>query len=588
MILFLLLLPFASAYLEETFSQEHSRGLVVSDHCSLFGYHNRTELRYHNSDTLQTQVISTIMAVNEECDLVLFGFPSDNAVILWRPLLNTFKTIRPDAAVVQVEAKRFGFSVDVQNQTWAVGAPGTPNSAANNYEGATLGYAFVYNGDELQSCRSLYDTYGYPLGTGVKIANFKNTKDYYKHLKIDTRYVNVFDNDDVLQQITDREMISFQKVCITPQQPYYDTGPIDIKKIDYFHYQQFGYSVKLSGTHTQFGTALFVSAPGDTARFMEDNDGKNYGRVYVWDSYIWQSQDESVPTITWWDYSIFSPLIPPDLGTGTYRGFGRTMSVSRATLAVSTYPLYDNTREPFIIIYDCSPEMNTASDCEESAERGVSINDLPGNVLGYLTNEMLAYTDGKTRLPYIPANTVGDGLPDFQNNFIGKKIGVAGSNVIMHDPQNHKIYRFGSNAAFRETHAATGETAFGTNTEHWLHQTEDQLTHLWPCPRGSTSDKEFCSYEDTRCVDRNCPLCQLQYFSDDGWLPFCDPCPKNFSTYEEGQTHCVPFVKPIISGISLTDTRNIIIAIVFSVVVVGSLVVYFQIKSQRGRRSRRI
>ena len=96
---------------------------------------------------------------------------------------------------------------------------------------------------------------------------------------------------------------------------------------------------------------------------------------------------------------------------------------------------------------------------------------------------MLAYTDGKTRLPYIPANTAGDGLPDFQNDFIGK-IGVVGSNVIIPDPQNHKIYRFGTNS-FSEKHSGTGNVESGTNSEHWIHQTEKQITHLWPCPRGS-------------------------------------------------------------------------------------------------------
>lgn len=588
MIWTLLLLPVVNAYLEETFTRsEPPVNLAVSDHCSLLGYHNRTVLRYHNSDIIETNVLSTITVVNAQCDLVLFGFPSDNSVLLWRPQTNTYKTIRPNADIIQVEAKRFGFSLDIQNQSWVVGAPGTPNSAANNYNGATIGYAFVYHGDELQSCRSIYDTYGYPLGSGLKIANFKNTKDYYKYLKTDTRYADVFEDNDVLRQITDREMISFQKVCITPQQPYYNWGPLDPVRVPYFRYQQFGYSVKLSGSIDKFGTSLFVSAPGDTARFMEDNDGANYGRVYVWDSYIWNSQDESIPPITWWDFSIQNPLIPPELGTGTYRGFGRAMAVSRATLAVSTYPLYDNTREPFVIIYDCSPEMNTASDCVESPERGISINDLPGNVLGYISNKMLAYTDGKTRLPYIPANTAGDGLPDFQNDFIGKKIGVAGSNVIIPDPQNHKIYRFGSNSFFRETHSGTGNTDFGTNTEHWVHQTDKQITHLWPCPRGSTSGKQLCSYQDERCIDQKCIDCQLQYFSNDGWLEFCDPCPRNFSTYEEGQTACVPFVKPIISGISWSDARNIIILIVSGVVLSLAFLIIYQAKCTGRRRKRK-
>ena len=58
------------------------------------------------------------------------------------------------------------------------------------------------------------------------------------------------------------------------------------------------------------------------------------------------------------------------------------------------------------------PEKTTYSHCEEASERGISIDDLPGNVLGYMSNEMLAYTDGKTRWSYIPVDVDTDNLND--------------------------------------------------------------------------------------------------------------------------------------------------------------------------------
>jgi hypothetical protein len=558
--LLLLLLAVASAYLEETFTtQVFPKKLGISDLCTLYTTDNMTYVRYHDNQIKQINITSDIFAVNNPCDLVLFGFPDNNKVVLWKPQLNITQEIVPEQPE-EVKVHRFGYSLDVQNQSWVVGAPGLPNDKVGN--GSTIGYAFVYDGDELHSCRSLYDTFCYPLGTECKLANFKNTKDYYKFLKSDSRYKGVFNDKNTLTQIKDEEMPRFQKICIHPQQPYYATGPINPLIMPYFKYQQFGYSVALSGQLGDYGTALFVSAPGDTNRFMEDNDGANYGRVYAWDTYIWDPQDESLDNITWWDYSVFNPYIPPELAGATYRAFGRDIAASRNTLAVSTYPLYDNTREPFVIIYDCKPEMTTASHCEESSERGISIDDLPGNALGYITNEMLAYTDGKTRWNYIPSDVSGDTLDDFQNEYIGKHIGVTGSNVIITDPHNQNVYRFGKDAQKRETHRFLQNTNFGTNTQHWVLQNHQEITHMWPCPLGRTSGKKLCAWNQQSCIQSKCVPCELQYFSDDGWLEFCEPCRRNFTTYQEGRSKCDPFVPPIIPGMSWEDARFIIIMVI--------------------------
>ena len=558
----LFILPFVSAYLEQTSEIEFvAKNIGIADNCMLYTNETHTVVHYHNGNKIYTGPMSDIYAINNECSLVVYGYPSENKVILWRPQEDTFTTIQPDQPG-DILVERFGFSVDVQNQSWVVGAPGIPNSAENNYEGATIGYAFTYIGDELQSCRSLYDTFCYPLGTECKLANFKNTKDYYKFLKGDSRYQHVFKNLDPLVQIKDEEMPRFQKVCITPQQPYYSTGPIDPVRVPYFRAQQFGYAVALSGDIRHMGTSLYVSAPGDTNKFMEDNDGSNYGRVYMWDVNLWDPQDMSLPTISWWEFSIFAPVIPPNMRGSTYRAFGRDIAVSRATLAVSTYPLYENKAEPFIIVYSCKPELHSASHCEESPNRGIAINDLPGNALSYLSNKMLSYTDGKTRWKYIPADVEGDLLPDFQNDFIGKHIGVTGSNVVVPDHHNGKVYRFGSNSRHRETHSYLHNTQFTTNSEHLLTQSENEVTHMWPCPRGSVSGKELCSYNDDKCVERKCIPCELQYYSNDGWLDECDLCPSNYTTYQEGMSECELWVPPIIPGMAWSEARTIMIVVI--------------------------
>ena len=326
-------LPLVSAYLEQSFDIDvYPLELGISDACTLYSTENTSYLHFHDGQILQKNITSSIFAVNNQCDLVVFGYPANNEVKLWRPFENTITSIFPNQSS-EIAVNRFGFSVDVQNQSWVVGAPGTPNSALGT--GAGIGYAFVYDGDNLQSCRSLYDTYCYPIGTECKVANFVNTKDYYKFLKIDPLYAGVFNDTLLNNQITDNAMPGFQKICIHPQQPYYSTGPIDPVRVPYFEYQQFGYAVALSGQLGKFGTSLYISAPGDTNRFMEDNAGANYGRVYMWDTDIWDSTDETLDNITWWDYSVFSPLIPPNLKGATYRGFGRAIAVGRSALAVA-------------------------------------------------------------------------------------------------------------------------------------------------------------------------------------------------------------------------------------------------------------
>jgi len=567
MLLFLLLAT-ATAYLEETIALEFNpQNLGISNDCTLYGNSSLTILRFHNQHRPDKKWLggSDIFAVNNDCDLVVFGYPENNLVKLWRPFndiqingttSSDITTIRPDIPVIGVPIQRFGFSVDVQGQTWVVGAPGTPNWNGVHAGEATMGYAFVYKANHLHSCRSLYDTYCYQDDTSCTKATYKNAKDQY--------------------DIKDYQMSAFQQVCSKPKRPIYATGPADTNRIAYFEQQQFGYAVALSGVLDNVATSLYISAPGDTQRFMEDNDGQNYGRVYVWDAnQRYFPANVSLPNITWWDYSIKSPLIPPNLASATYRGFGRDIAASWSTLAVSSYPLYDSMQEPFVIVYDCRPGA-VSSACIESPDRGIAINDLPGNVLGYLTNAMTTYTDGKTRWPYIPADISTDNLPDFQNNFIGKKIGVTGSNVIIPDHRHNKVYRFGKNSLLRESHQYTHDTNFGTNTQHWALQSGDEVTHLWPCPYGTTSAKEICDYTDKKCIARRCVPCQLQYFSDDGWLEECDPCPRKFTTYREGMAYCDPFLIPIPPGLSWAEMSFIIYVIVGGAVGAYILVILWQ------------
>ena len=582
MLYFLLILLFCSvhAYLEETYEIDFiPENIGISNECTLFQTLNGTILRFHDGINKTTDTYSDVFAVNNNCDLVVFGFPENNSVILWRPFKDTITIIEPEKNSIQVDASRFGFSVDVQNQTWVVGAPGLPNNSSG--QGATQGYAFVYEGDVLHSCRSLYDTFGFPNGASIVRATYKNTKDHYRFLKADhPRYYGVFANNDTTTQIKDSSMIEFQKRCITRQNPYYDFGPLDPNRIPYFVFQQFGYAVGISGGLYDTGSSLFISAPGDTNRFMEDNDGSNYGRVYVWDNYVYnQPNDERLPPIPFWEMTL-RPFEPPNLRTATYRAYGRDIAVSNGMFSVSTYPLYENTREPFVIIYDCLSGPLEPSNCVESPDRGISIDDIPINALNYLTNDQLTYTDGKTGLSYIPAGSPGQ--PDFQNKFIGKKIGIAGSNVIIPDPHNKYSYRFGRNSKLREKHHFDNDKAlsavnFGTNTEHWTLRSQNKMSHLWPCERGTLSPgRSKCTWEDKECHNRKCIPCEIQYYSNDGWLQYCNPCRRNYTTYEEGKTKCKPFVPPPIPTISWTETVTIILIICAGAITLYLVVVAWQ------------
>lgn len=507
---------------------------AVADECIMYATTNETVLEFKHQKVIHPRV-SNVVAINQQCDRVLFGYPNENKVVMWKPYDSVEMVIEPSANVF---VDRFGWSLDIQGHSWVVGAPGTPNDASGN--GATLGYAFVYHDTTLHSCRSLYDTYSYKVGE-TEITGFKAMKD-----------ANGFSDGDVP---------AFQRQCsnrtnvltdmISSPIPLYNSITLIEAQLDYFEFAQFGYAVALTGPLYATGSGLFISAPGDTQRFMEDNDGKNYGRVYMWDSFIWDPQDESLPTISWWKPSVFTPLIPPTMAGVTYRAFGRSIGASRPALAVGSYPLYDTPRDDFIFVYECHPELDTDSHCERSG--GVSLNDLTkmlrSNVLGYMTPAMKAYTDGKDG-SYIPSNTPGDGLPDFQNQFVGSEIGITGSNVMIPDIHHNKVYRFGVNGIARELHTFVLSAAFATNSEHWTHlNSNGHLTHQWNCPLGQTGGR-------SQCIP-----CSTSYYSDDGWLAECDPCPVNFTTNQTGQSYCHPWTRPIPPGMTWEDTLYIIIVI---------------------------
>lgn len=521
-----------SAYRTETFFvDETPSGIDISSACSLFTNENGTTLRFHSDNQkIHSSRSSSVRALNEDCSTVLFGYPDENKVILWRPFESTESTILPN---FNVQVHRFGFSLDIQNQTWVVGAPGRPNNRTGL--GATMGYAFVYEGETLHSCRSLYDTYCY---SSTCEKGFQQMKFFYN--------------------LTDYTVPYFQTQCQAPQQPRYSRGILDPNLIPNFVFQGFGYSVAITGQIGQLGASLYISAPGDVNRFMEDNDGKNYGRIYAWDSVLWNSMITH-ETITWWEMSMTAPIEPVNLPGVTYRAFGRDIAASKSALAVASYPLEDEPNEPFIMVYDCDPY------CEESPERGIALNDLPGNVLGYLTNAERSYTDGKTGWSYIPSDIDGDSLSDFQNEFIGQKIGIVGSNIVFPDPHQPNVYRFGKDSKLREIHSYLGQTNFGTNTQHWIHDNGDfTYTHLWNCVPGQVGMKDQCT------------PCGISYFSDDGWLAECTRCPKNFTTNQTGQTECQPWYPPTPPGMTWVDTVFVMGVIVMSVAVMFGLCVACQ------------
>lgn len=599
-ILFVVLLQ-CRAYLEEQLEVSmdiHQVG--VADGCTLYSNtDNGTVLIMHDqTQTIQvhqplthesvreryyTAVASNIVAVNNHCDLVLLGFPEQNRVALWRPRDDTVHYIvpadihhepedGPSAAVfrrtynvtglvnvVRVPlsntVERFGFALDVQDQTWVVGAPGTPTT---NGQGGTPGYAFVFEGTELHSCRTSLEMSCYPENTGC-VTGIDNWKHYYGKLKSAwaSQFVPAYNNVEWSQPYTESTSLHIsdvektQKLCLPLEKPYYQSfgGAMDEQVYDAHreNYQQFGYAVAITGSLNRNGSALFVSAPGDTQRFMEDNAGANYGRVYVWDNVLWPNGDNG--HLSWWQPNVYTPLVAP-LELAAYQAFGRDVAASRDTLAVSMYPLYEDTKNPFVILYHCNPEESTKSNCEQMG--GISIDDIHGNPLSYLTPDELTYMDGKTNWPYVPVPS-----NDFQNNYVGDNIGIVGSNVIIDDPRNNNVYRFNRQGEWRQEHKTLAssennpaKTSFATNSEHWAAQNgAKRLTHYWNCALGHVGGRHQCI------------PAQHSYYSDDGWELYSFPCPRNYTTTETGRSSCQLWEAAPLLGPTWADTLFIMVMV---------------------------
>ena len=589
----LVLLVSTNAYLEEHINIEKiATNIAVSDNCTVYSGLNGTVLLKHDNTqlisvtnmeksenvmtTFNTDIFSNIMVVNSACDLVVFGFPTDNRVALWRPDTNNITYVIPEDIQNNVFSQtynatgldnvrripisnavdRFGFSLDIQGQTWVVGAPGTPTDIQGN--GGTMGYAFVFEGNELHSCRSIYEMSCYPEEEGC-VSGIDNFKNYYGKLKSPwaSAQIPAYSTVDwkakwsTSKVLDNSDVVKVQKLCLPLEVPWYKTlGRMEQKVYDEKRevFQQFGYAVTLTGELNKLGSALYISAPGNTNRFMEDNDGANYGRVYVWDNVLWPYDNKQ---LAWWQPSVFTPLKLP-LEIATYQAFGREMAASSHTLAISVYPLYFDTSNPFIILYTCQTSGDDGlSNCQESG--GISIDDIRGNPLDYLTSSDMTYLDGKTGT-YVAA-------PEFQNNYIGKNIGVVGSNVIVADPANNKVYRFDNEGEWREQHTVAtankeAQVSFATNSKHWIAENgksengHTKLTHYWPCALGHTGAKHLCA------------AAQHAYYSDDGWESNSYPCPRNFTTTEKGRWFCDPWSAPIVPGPTWTDTVFIMIILV--------------------------
>ena len=604
---FLLLVTVVAAYRQEHFEVEFSpTDTTVADACTLYASKTlqKTVIRFHHDGSkLNASLYSDITAINQDCSTVLFGYPDEpstnplfaegtGVVKVWHPGF-AVQTVRPlkqeiswlDGATYThtdeaIPVYRFGFSVDIQGDTWVAGAPG---QLREDGRPVTLGYAFVFQDEELHSCRSLYETGCYPDGDTCKLGynEWKNYYGFYRRAD-GTKLQDKHDGDEVN---------AFQKKCIPEQLPYYiggyyGRGPLNPVLVPYFEWQQFGYDVAITGSFNETAAALFVSAPGDTNRFMENNphqEGRNYGRVYAWDLSADTPRDKD---IYWWQPNLLSPYGPPNLRTPHYRAYGRAIAASSSVLAVSTYPLYFNTREPFVVVYDCNPRL---SNCVESANRGVSIDKIPGNSLYYLTSADLSYSDraDKGPLGYVYA-------PAYQNGLIGDRIGVAGSNVIVHNKyhlENNEahpqVHRFGNDGQLRETHDYKHTVGHGTNTQHWVLTDEHRVTHFWPCVLGYTGGQpETFETTDVSVRGEHCVACEVAYFSNDGWLEDCDLCPVNRTSYEEAQHECQPIVRRIYPGMSWEDTRTIIIGISLSVVGTWLLLLACQYGCYTGRTQR--
>lgn len=543
------LLASVAAYREETynFTAQH---MHVSDACTVHVQQNSTTLRFHSTKRLVTiDRVSSVVAANQHCDLVVFGYPDDNRVVLWRNGTETHIS-RPYDFV-----DRFGFDVDVQNQTWAVGAPGRPND--NMGQGATMGYAFVYEGGHLHSCRSLYDSQCYMVGAECE-SGF-----------VEWKRAQGLNNDTGVNE--------YQRQCTQSGYPRYQDYVLPPSNVGNFAAHQFGYSVALSGSLTGPGSTLYVSAPGDTHKFME-TPKDNYGRVYAWDNVVWSSD------IVWWEMNIKSPIRPPVDKEGFYRAFGRDVAASHFHLAVASYPLYSEPTVPFIFVYDChtdvecvpglcdTPDMNTYSNCEPSSHVGISVHDVQFPALFYYSARMKTYTDAWSARDYI-ATDLNTKLGDFQNALMGRQIGVAGSNVLITDEQNHHVYRMGVDARLREQYDYRGSVGYGTDTEQWAYTFYDETTHLWPCDRGDIGGRLVCT-----------PV-QRSYYSNDGWRHTSDLCPMNYTTAQMGQRKCERWQSPPLVGLSWTETLNIMFAIFgITLGMYAALVLYQRCRPSRHKR----
>lgn len=595
-VLFVVLFTRAVAYREEVLPTIGSevRQLAISSGCHVISdVNNGTRLMMHDATNSShySALTSDILVVNENCDIVLFGYPNQNRVSMWKPFLDIVVHFVPNHIVTLPESgaspavflkeyptdemanvtrvpvsntvDRFGFSLDIQGRTWVVGAPGTSNSLLG--QGGTPGYAFVFQDEELHSCRSIYEMSCYPESTGC-VSGLDNWLKYYGKLKSNwashfiPSYQNVpwhrswgdGPNETKVLHISDVKEV--QKLCLPLEKPYYKENGAMLNEVYDAHRetsQQFGYSVSITGDLRTNGSSLYIGAPGDTKRFMENGAGVNYGRVYVWDNLLWPDGQESNTTLSWWQPNARTPLQLP-LELATYQAFGREIAASRETLAVSVYPLYEQTSQPFIVLFRCraslndveaatgvQPRVGVPSDCVEVG--GLSIDDVPGNPLEYLGVGDITYLDGKTNWEYVPVPA-----NDFQNQFIGANIGVVGSNVIVADPKNNKVYRFGTEGGLREQHttfAANGhsdpKTAFSTLSQHWLVENGDHaLAHYWECPSGYVG------------AQKECKAAPHGYYSNDGWLLYSSPCPRNYTTYHKASSVCIPWSAPLVPGLT--------------------------------------
>jgi len=595
----LLLLNVAFAYKQEHFDIGFEPSSVhTTDSCTLFvsTVLNRAVLRHHVDQTIQnTTHSSDIAAVNQDCSMVLFGYPDEKVsnmdiadgsgvVRVWKPASQVTHLVRPNLIDISwmpstkysynepepVYVHRFGFSLDIQGDTWIVGAPGKLSRVGVP---SSQGYAFVYKDTDLHSCRSQFENGCYPEESDC-VVGYSAWQKYY----------GFYWHGGTSAVLKDDEVNDFQKKCIPEQTPnyrggYYGGGQLDPVLATYFVWQQFGYDVAITGSFEESSAALFVSAPGDTNRFIENNpheEGRNYGRVFAWDL-------STNADIKWWEPNIYSPYGPPNARGSHYRAYGRAIAASKSLLVVSSYPMYFKTREPFVIVYDCNPKL---SNCVESENRGIAIDDIPGNALSYLTARDLSYSDRTKKFAagYVIA-------PDYQNEFIGDEIGIVGSNIVItdkHSTPHPQMHRFDKDARLRESHAFSHTMGHSTNTKHIVLTHGKSVTHYSPCPTGYTggAPESFESDGNARRGE-HCLACEISYYSDDGWLKECNLCPLNRTTYKEGQHECVPWSVEEQSVMEWAEARTIMVVIVVAAVALWLLLLACQYACYSGRKKRK-